>query len=268
MQAPPLSKISSSTILYCYDELVKACERGDLEEVRKRIPWTLPTLNQSYPLSMAAAFGHVECVKELLPVSNVERYGGRAMAYASSKGQTSCVEILVPFAHEDNFEQCFSIAAGRNYGAVIDILAQSNTNPVYIAGAMQSAVREGHANALSALVAHLCDTHLVQDKLHNALTTAIRHNHTECVNIVLTVADAQFNNSGALQECFNSEPVNMDIFNALFPVSDAKAALTAYTVRCAWKKDKIQWLEQRIEHATLTSIVGECTPKARAERKI
>lgn len=268
MTVPPLSQISASTISYCYDQLVKACEQGDLEEVRLRIPWTIPTINQSYPLSMAASFGHVECVKELLSVSRAEVHGGRAMTYACARGQLACVEILAPFAHEENFEQCFSLAAGKGCCGILDILVQYNTNPLHLANAMQSAARAGHDQALTSLVAHLRDEDQVQEQLHSALHTAIRGNHTQCVQILLPLVDPRFNSTGALVVCFDQNPVNNDIFELLFPVSDVKSAVETFTQTKPWEAEKIEWVARRVEQHTLRLAVAEHGRTAGPPRKI
>lgn len=267
MSAPPLSRISSSTISYCYDELVKACERGDLSEVRKRIPWTIPTLNQAYPLSMAASFGHVECVKELLGVAGVERYSGRAMAYACSKGQTACVEVLAALASEESFELCFSVAARQGNCAVIQTLLQHNTNPLYLANAMRTAAGQDQALGLALLSVHLHKNNQVQDVLHDALTYAIAKDYIECVKIILPLVDIK-NTTSALLECFKKPQVNLEIFGLLFPLTDAKAALNEFVDKHSWEDDKIQWLEQQIQHETLRLAVGSHPPDDRAQRKI
>lgn len=267
MSASPLSRISYSTISYCYDELVKACERGYVSEVRKHIPWTIPTLNQAYPLSVAASFGHVECVKELLEVAGVDRYSGRAMAYACSKGQAACVEALVAVAAEDSFELCFSVAARQGHCAVIQILLQHNTNPLYLANAMRTAAGHGQALGLALLSVHLHENNQAQDVLHDALTYAIAKEDVDCVKILLPLVQIK-NTTRYLLECFKKPQVNLEIFVLLFPFTDAKAALNEFVEQYSWEDEKIQWLGQQIQHETLRLAVASHPPDERAQRKI
>lgn len=256
---PPISQIRASTIMYCYDELVKACERGDLDEIRRRLPWTIPTMNQGYPLSMAALFGHVECVKELLTHTNMTSYAGRAMQYAAPKDRHACVELLAPWADDESFEHCYSLAARYGHIETLNILLQYNTNPSCVAHAIGVAAAEGQLLCLQKLLCVRGDEPCFGDILRNALVQAVSKEHVSCVKELLVVVGPWAGNSQALLACFKHDVFNEEIFKLLFSVSDAKIALQQFVKECGWETERIEWLGRRIERETLQTAVDETT---------
>ena len=253
---PHISKIRSSTILYCYDELVKASERGDVAKIREMAPWTIPTMNQGYPLSMAALYGHEECVEELLTHPKMTSYAGRAMRYAAPKGQHACVALLAPWADDDSFGHCYSLAAQYGHINTLKILLQYNTNPLHVAQAIGVAAAEGQLVCLQKLLDVRGYTQCFGEILSKALVQAVRKEHVACVKELLGGVDPLSDGSQALQSCFENEMFNEEIFALLFPVSDATLALAHFAKDFEWKTDKIQWLTQRIERERLCLAVN------------
>lgn len=257
---PHISKIRSSTIMYCYDELVKASERGDVAKIREMTPWTIPTMNQGYPLSMAALYGHEECVKELLTYPKMSSYAGRAMRYATPKGQHACVAVLAPWADEESFGSCYSLAAQYGHINTLNILLQYNTNPLHVAQAIGAAATEGQLVCLQKLL-DVCAGAPCGKILSNSLGHAVSKGHVACVKELLGVVDPRVDNSQAMQACFKNEMFNEEIFTLLFPVSDAKLALAHFIQDFEWNTEKIQWLTQRIEREQLRFAVENSMAK-------
>jgi hypothetical protein len=132
---------------------------------------------------------------------------------------------------------------------------------------MRTAASQGQALGLALLSVHLHENNQVQDVLHDALTYAIAKDYIDCVKIILPLVEIK-NTTRALLECFKKPQVNLQMFELLFPLADAKAALNEFVDNHSWEEEKIQWLEQQIQHETLRLAVAPHLPDERAQRKI
>ena len=261
MNAPPLAHISSSTISYCYEELVGACERGDIHKVRQMIPWTIPIMHQGYALSMAALFGHVECVHELLAVEHMPKYAGRAMAYAVKPNRHQCVAVLAPLADEEYFQKSLLFAVQWGCKETLVCLLQHTSRYDYLSKSIEHAAQHGQVEALNILLQHVC---LDANDANTALVSAVKHGHETCVKILVPLSNPQLDDSGALFECFMATEFNETIFRLLFSVSDTHAALQRLRGKRT-SEDKIEDMTQRVHRERLRLAVcehgGAATPR-------
>lgn len=76
------------------DLLLFAARDGNVAEVCRLIPISDPKAYSSEALRLAAQYGRTECVKLLIPVSNIR--GSYALKIAADYGHTQCVELLIP----------------------------------------------------------------------------------------------------------------------------------------------------------------------------
>lgn len=74
--------------------LRKAAVSGNIKSLKRLIPLSDPTCDNSSALVAAATFGHIECVKLLIPVSQPEK--SYALYWAAYYGNTHIVELLLP----------------------------------------------------------------------------------------------------------------------------------------------------------------------------
>lgn len=254
MTAPPLSQISSSTILRCHDELVDACERGDIKRVREIIPWTMPTLNDGYALSMAALFGHVDCVSALLAVEHMSKYAGRAMAYAVKPNRHQCVAVLAPLADEEYFQKSLLFAAQWGCKETLVCLLQHTCRYDYLSKSIEYAAQHGQVEVLNILLQHVC---LDANDANTALIAAVKYGHDTCVEILAPLSNPALDHNRALLECFMSNAFNHNIFRVLSALGDARVALQQLRKERAWDTQKIEHISQYIDRETLRMAVAK-----------
>ena len=87
------------SIVTMTEALNLASVNGHAECVKLLIPVSDLKSNDSCALRLASRNGHTECVKLLIPVSNAKDIDSFALRLASENGRTDCVELLLP--HSD-----------------------------------------------------------------------------------------------------------------------------------------------------------------------
>lgn len=85
------------------DRLIDAARQGRLEDVRVFMKGC-PREQKGVALRRAAEYGHVECVKLLIPVSNPKDLNSDALRLAAQNGHAECVKLLIPVS--DPYNQC------------------------------------------------------------------------------------------------------------------------------------------------------------------
>lgn len=73
-----------------------AAGNGHLEIVKELIPVSDPKADESEALRLAAKNGHLEIVKELIPVSDPKAYKSWALRWAAENGHLEVVKELIP----------------------------------------------------------------------------------------------------------------------------------------------------------------------------
>jgi len=95
------------------DRLIEAAREGRLEDVRVFIKGC-PREQKSVALRRAAEYGHVECVKLLLPVSNPKDLNSDALRLAAQNGHAECVKLLIPVSDPCNENSVALVCAALN----------------------------------------------------------------------------------------------------------------------------------------------------------
>lgn len=135
-------------------ELVRRAKNGDHEGVAIILGRRAhPRLSDSEPLCWAAAEGHVECVKLLIPVSDPKARDSLALSMAADQGHVECVKLLMP---------------------VSDPTAENSI-------ALRSAAQNGHAECVAALLTASDANDLDLQALH----AAVKNGHVDCVKLLI-----------------------------------------------------------------------------------
>lgn len=92
------------------DRLIVAARQGCVDDVRALMNGC-PRDQKSVALRRAAEYGHVECVKLLIPVSNPKDLDSDALRLAAHNGHTECVRALIPVSDSDNYDSVALVSA-------------------------------------------------------------------------------------------------------------------------------------------------------------
>lgn len=78
------------------ERLLLSAKRGDLQGVMDSInEGASPLEGNSAALRWSAAFGHIDCLEYLIPVSNPRAIDSMALQWAAKHGHPRCVEALL-----------------------------------------------------------------------------------------------------------------------------------------------------------------------------
>lgn len=103
--------------------LRRAAEYGHVACVKLLIPVADPKDLDSDALRLAARGGHVECVKLLIPVSDPATDNSVALVAATMNGHLECVRVLLPVSNpKDNNSLSLQWASQNNHLACFDLL--------------------------------------------------------------------------------------------------------------------------------------------------
>lgn len=142
-----------------YIDLVRASHRGELATIDALLAQGAdPKEEDSRPLRQAAGAGHAECVRKLLPHSDIPE--SNALVWASAAGHIECVRILIPEGKP----------SGKGCQALV------------------AAAKNGHAECVKLLIPA---SFPAQDSSH-ALRMAARNGHVECARLLLPVSQPLF----------------------------------------------------------------------------
>lgn len=102
--------------------LLDASDQGNTAEVQRLISISDPALNNE-ALRRAAAHGHVECVKMLIPVSNPKHNDSSALQWAAANGYVACVKELIPVSEpKTHNNEALVAAAFYGHHECVDLL--------------------------------------------------------------------------------------------------------------------------------------------------
>jgi hypothetical protein len=160
-------------------------------------------------MMLAAAHGHVECVKALAPVSDAnarDQRGLSALMHAARGGHELCVRALTPLsdplARNDKGQTALMHAANATHAACVrlllpvsDPMAQDNEGWTALMGAAQ-----GYAPDCVKALLPFSDPRQRNNHGHDALKIALRHTFVmapcgardaefECVRLLMPVSD-------------------------------------------------------------------------------
>ena len=126
--------------------------------------------------------------------------------------------------------------------------------------AVRVATEYGYSEIVEFLV---CNATLPQSQ--NLLNQAVYHGHLECVKWMLSVSDPKANNSNPLQVAVVQG--HMDIFELLYPVSEAEVALSSLQKHSMFDADDWKILEDRIQKDQRNKLIAAVPKGCEKQRK-
>lgn len=197
-----------------HDPLVVAARTGQADDVARLITPSY-SLN-SYALEKAAANGHTECVKLLIPVSETDQDDSQALQIAAQNGHTECVKLLIPVS---DMNECTALrGAAMNGHSECVALLKDVSNLQANKEALVWAVGNNHIECVKMLISVMD----VQAWDNMALISAVRNRYVDMVQLLLPHADA--NDGMALHVALDN--TDRDCIDLLYPVTDVAAFLT------------------------------------------
>ena len=166
-------------------------------------------------LRAAARSGHIDCVKQLIPIVDPEAGDSYALRWAAHRGHADCVKILIPVSDPmaDN-SVALRWAANNGHAECVKLLIPVSAPNAADSQALGWASLHGYADCVKLLIP-------VSDPKADgsvALRWAAERGDAECVKLLIPVSDPKANNSRALREAaFNG---HMGCVKLLLPVSD------------------------------------------------
>lgn len=114
------------------DQLIDAARQGRAEDVRILMNGC-PRDQKSSALRRAAEYGHVECVKILIPVSDPKDLDSDALRLAAHNGHAECVRVLIPVSDPNNNDSVALVSAAMKRHAecvrlLIDVSSPKSDN--------------------------------------------------------------------------------------------------------------------------------------------
>lgn len=174
----------------------------------------------SSQLILAAEDGDHRKVKRLLPLTDPQTLGSRALLVACHKSHWECVKILLPLT------------------SLEDIQSVS-----------QQVAQNGPADILPLLVEH--DPELAPILLVHAVTGK----NIKTTRVLCALTDPKYKDSLALQWAVITG--QKDMVDILFSVSDPQAALVGIQNQHAENPQRWSWFEARIAHMQKQKILSE-----------
>ena len=96
---------------------------GHIECIKLIIPLSDPKDNNSFPLRLASQNGHIECVRLLIPVSDPKSNKSLALRIACENGHAECAKLLTPVSDpKTKNSYALQLAAEYNYKDCVELL--------------------------------------------------------------------------------------------------------------------------------------------------
>ena len=164
-------------------ELMHAAEAGSADRVSELLACgASPRKKRSYALRCAAAHGHVDCLRLLLPVSNPKAEDFDALRVAAEHGHAECVRLLLPVSDPKAMNSfALQSAAMNGHAQCVRILLPVSDPRAENSDALRWAAWRGHEECVRLLLpvsrANALDA--------QALRMAAEHGHAGCVRLLL-----------------------------------------------------------------------------------
>jgi len=166
-------------------------------------------LGAQTPLMIAAAQGHGECVKILLPLCDPLQHSfdhNNALMQAVARGFSECVRLLASHSDLNALDRndmdalmraMMAIGGGKNIDLAPLLTPHSAIRrDKHQWSALHHAATEGAASAIPFLLAHGFDANAQNDEGETALMSAARWLNVECVRLLAAVSDVSLKNEG------------------------------------------------------------------------
>ena len=264
-----MNTIDEKTLAENSDALCLAAREGNIDEVRRLIPISDPSVYDYQPLTWAVYYRYTDILRELVPVSDINRSGAlhKLLDQAAVNGDAKSLEVLLSYyaatlPNDVYTHQIFTSAAKSGNVECLNLLLPFCDPKNSDSKALKTAVLYKHIDAIEFLIP-LSDTQGVQanEMLLDVVKTSEPHNSKSREVAVLlqlpyltlmTVADPKSNNSQAFRAAVRNN--HLSCVTLLMPVSDANAR-NSEALRVAAANGFSQYVDMLLPMAS----VEECT---------
>lgn len=134
-------------------DLVAAAISGDFDALESALARGAdPKRDESQALRCASAFGHLECVKRLIPLSNPLAMKSLPLQTAARHGQSACLSLLMPFMCSESRAQSLFSAAANGHGACVSLLlADGGLDEACLSKILSISLNNGQAGVVELL---------------------------------------------------------------------------------------------------------------------
>lgn len=248
-----MSTSDEKTLAENSDALCLAARNGDIDEVRRLIPISDPSVYNYQPLTWAVHYRYTDILRELIPVSDINRSGAlqRLLEQTAVNGDVPSLKLLLSYHQTVCSDVCFNTilthavdSENIEYLKILLPLCDPKHNG---SEALKHAIRYKRIQAVELLLP-LSDSDGVNatsllldvvknknphytalllpisDPKHNnseALRIAASNNYVETVKLLIPASDPQANNSQALLAAVENQAV--ECVRLLIPVSNPQA---------------------------------------------
>ena len=138
--------------------------------------------NDSRALREASRYVHEDCIKELIPVSDVSACFSEALCLASFAGSLNCVRMLLPFSSpKDNDSEALRWAVSNGWRDIVDTLIDASDLSCGNFSILRIASSKGRAEILRSLMSK-CDASSCAEGL---IFESAVNGHDECLSFLL-----------------------------------------------------------------------------------
>ena len=159
------------------DDLFEAAKQGNIADVQRLIPLSDPEV-LSDALQTAAYFGHSECVRMLIPVTNSQK---DALKSAALCGHFECLQLLLPLSTFEKRTQALQLAASSGHHNCVELLISVSDPMTNDSGALMLATANGFVECVKLLIP--------VSKPYKGLHTAVRTKNIDCLRLLVDATD-------------------------------------------------------------------------------
>lgn len=175
-------------------------------------------------LVKAASDGNIDELKRLIPYADCLFQNGEALRKAAQFNNVSCIKLLLQhMSPNDVGLSVFSVVRHGTHQQLNTLLKntqKSCLDEAHLGRALIAAAQIGHIDNVKALLPYSDAS-----GIHQALLNAVNAQHIQIVKLLAAQTNTKQDNSIALQKAVMRN--NQEIFDILYPLSEPKKALTA-----------------------------------------
>lgn len=168
--------------------LTLAAANGHLECVKILAPISDTLADNSEALCQAATNGHVQCVEFLIPISDAAAENSGALCLAARNGHVECVNALIPKAEPLDATNALCIAAFEGHPECVALLLPLSASMRHTLNAFCSAAECGHVRVAELMLAHEPRISRALD-FNELLSSAVARGHHDLAALFSSIID-------------------------------------------------------------------------------
>lgn len=174
------------------DQLVRCAAANDVAGIANLLArGANPLHRDSFALSMAAAQGHDQCLRLLIPASEPKAGFSLALRWAAQNGHAECVRLLIPASNPNILNsKPLRVAASRGHVECFQTLIPVSSPLIDVKGMLGEVLDTGQAGILAIMLARE-PRFLERINLGASLDAAVAAGHSELAALWLSLIETQ-----------------------------------------------------------------------------